>query len=94
MLEQGKEENIASAGVRRGRARLVGYGLDDSKGHIRYTQGQGIELFGGSVDAHAEMQRRALVIQKHLDDLGISLEGMTYDEFLLVKDLVDRLNDE
>lgn len=94
MHEQSKENNVASTSVREGRARLFGLGLDDTAGHFRYTNAEGVELFGGSDGAHAEMQRRALIIQKQLDDLGISLDRMTYEQYLVAKDIVDKVNAE
>lgn len=94
MHEQGRENNVAAPRVKRGRARLIGFGLDDAEGHVRYTRGQGMELYGGSEEAHADMQRRAQIIQSQIDALGISLDRMTYEEFLKVKAIVDRANAE
>ncbi|MCC8189780.1 MAG: hypothetical protein LIP77_03960 [Planctomycetes bacterium] len=83
-----------SARVRRGRAVLVGYGLDDAQGHVRYTRGGSFELYGGSRQIHEEMQRRARRIEDELDKLGISLDNMTYEQYLTVRDVVNRLNHE
>lgn len=80
--------------VRRGRAVLVGYGLDDDQGHIRYTKGNSFELFGGSDSAHGEMQRRAMQIQEEIARLGISLDGMTYEQYEMIRAVVDRVNCE
>lgn len=91
MQKQEKEEDVRSVRVKRGRARLVGYGLD-SDGQVRYTRGDGMELYGGSDKAHAEMQRRALIIREKLASLGISLDSMTYDQYLLAKGVVEGVN--
>lgn len=88
------DENPAPKRIRRGRAVLVGYGLDGEDGHIRYTQSNAIELFGGSDAAHGEMQKRAVMIQEELSRLGIALDGMTYEQFEVVKGIVDRVNCE
>lgn len=80
--------------VKRGRAVLRGYGLDDSHGHVRYTRGVNFELFGGSDEAHGEMQRQALRIQQEIDRLGISLDGMTYEQYEVLKDIVEQVNCE
>jgi hypothetical protein len=44
---------------RRGRARLVGVGLDARDGHVRMTDAEGLHLVGGSEATHARMQARA-----------------------------------
>lgn len=86
--------NLAPARIRRGRAVLVGYGLDDADGHVRYSRGQATELYGGSERAHQEMQERAQRIHEEIARLGISLEHMTYEQFLQVREIVDRVNCE
>lgn len=94
MCEQSRENYVASASVRRGRVRLFGRGLDNAGGHFHYTTSEGVELIGGSDSVHAEMQRRALIIQSQLDDLGISMESMTYEQYLVAKDIVAKVNAE
>lgn len=94
MQEQGKENHVVSPKIRQGRARLLGVGLDDASGHFRYTRTEGMELYGGSSDAHARMQRRAEVIRERLNDLGISLDHMTYEQYLVAKKIVDNINTE
>lgn len=78
--------------VKRGKAVLLGYGLDDSLGHVRYTRGNGFELFGGSEQAHREMQRQTSVILEESERLGISLDGMTYEQFETLRGIVERVN--
>lgn len=89
-----KNDPQTSPRVKRGRAVLLGYGLDDSQGHVRYTRGGCFQLFGGSGQVHDEMQRRALMIQEEMDRLGISFDGMTYEQFEVVRGIVDRVNCE
>ncbi len=91
MRKNFNSEEIAPVRVKRGRAVLVGYGLDND-GHFRYTRGETFELYGGSSVAHEEMQRRAMAIQDEIASLGISLEGMTYEQFQVVRGIVERAN--
>lgn len=94
MRKQQQNENYSPVRVKRGRAVLVGYGLDEGDGHIRYTRCGTVDLYGGSDNAHVEMQKRALFIQTEMDKLGISLDGMTYEQYQLVQDIVERANCE
>lgn len=94
LMRKYTDENPAPRRIKRGRAVLVGYGLDEGDGHIRYTRSNAVELFGGSDQAHDEMQKRAIMIQDELSRLGISLDGMTYEQFEVVKGIVDRVNCE
>ena len=80
--------------MKHGRAVLVGLGLDDADGHVRYTRGECFELYGGSESAHDEMQRRAKIIREEIARLGISLDRMTYEQFEMIRDLVERVNCE
>lgn len=89
-----KNDSQTPPRVKRGRALLLGYGLDDSQGHVRYTRGTCFELFGGSDQAHDEMQRQALRIQEEIDRLGFSLDGMTYEQFEVLRGIVERVNCE
>ncbi|MCD8351243.1 MAG: hypothetical protein LUC93_11605 [Planctomycetaceae bacterium] len=94
MRKKTNEDNFAAGRVKRGRAVLVGYGLDDSNGHVRYTRGAAFELYGGSDLAHGEMQKRAQIIEEEIAKLGISLDGMTYEQFQMVQDIVERVSCE
>ncbi len=85
---------LLSGRVRRGRAVVVGLGLDDAEGHVRYTRGESYHLYGGSEAAHEEMQRRARVIHEELSKRGISLERMTREQYEQLLDIVDRVNCE
>ncbi len=78
--------------MRRGRAVLVGYGLDGADGHVRYTRAGEAELYGGSDAAHARMQERAFRIQRELDARGILLDDMTYEQYQIAKTIVEAAN--
>lgn len=94
MRKQQQNESYPSARVNHGRAVLVGYGLDEDDGHIRYTRCGTMDLYGGSDKAHVEMQKRALLIQEEIAKLGITLDGMTYEQYQVVRDIVERANCE
>lgn len=94
MLRNQHNENCSAARVKRGRAVVIGYGLDDCGGHFRYTKSNGTELFGGSDRAHCEMQRRAARIQEEIDELGICLDQMTFEQFQQVREIVERVGGE
>lgn len=94
MRKLNHDEAVSHARTRRGRAVLIGYGLDDADGHVRITRGQAFELYGGSDAAHDEMQRRALMIREEAEALGISLERMTFEQYQVVQGIVHRVNSE
>ncbi len=94
MRKKTNDDSLTSGRVKRGHAVLLGYGLDNEDGHIRYTRGSAFELYGGSDSAHGEMQKRALLIQEEIAKLGISLDGMTYEQYQLVRGIVERVGCE
>lgn len=94
MRTQDNDQNLPTNRVRRGRAMVIGLGLDDSGGHVRYTRSDVFELWGGSEKAHADMQKYAARINQEIADLGISLERMTYAQYLQICAIVDRINEE
>ena len=63
------------------KAMILGLGLDNSDGHVRYTRGKNFHLFGGSQETHEEMQEKAIKINEHLDRRGKRLEDVTPKEF-------------
>jgi len=63
------------------KALLLGLGLDNKDGHVRYTHGENFHLFGGSQETHEEMQEKAIKINEHLDKRGKRLEDVTAKEF-------------
>lgn len=81
-------------GTGKGRAVLVGYGLDDAAGHTRYTRSNGYELYGGSETTHSAMQAKARKIQEELANLGYSLDSITCDQLEEVRRIVERISAE
>lgn len=93
MQTKNNDHNQSANRVRRGRVKVIGLGLDDAEGHIRYTRGDAFELIGGSEKAHSEMQKRALRIKAEIERLGITLERMSYEEYELIRAIIDRENE-
>lgn len=87
-------ENAVQRRDTRGRAVLCGYGAAADDGHVRYTNAGGAALYGGSEETHARMQARAMRIQRELDEQGICLDGMTYEQFQIAKAIVEKANRE
>jgi len=71
------------------KAVILGVGLDNSDGHVRYTRGKNFHLFGGSQETHEEMQEKAIKINEHLDRRGKRLEDVTPTEFREIAREVD-----
>ncbi len=92
MRTTNNDKNVPATRVTYGRAVVYGLGLDDDGGHTRYTKSDAYELYGGSEDAHREMQRRALVIREEMLRLGISLDCMSYDQYQELQDIIERVN--
>lgn len=90
MKTRNNDKNLSAGRVKQGRAVVVGFGLDDSGGHIRYTRGEAFELIGGSEEAHGEMQRRITLIREEIARRGICLDRMTYEQYQEIRDLVER----
>lgn len=78
----------------KGRAVLVGYGLDDVDGHVRFTRSSEYELLGGSETTHAAMQAKAREIQDRLGAMGYALDSITREQIDDVRRIVDAICDE
>ena len=89
MHEYGNRVDPVPETARRGQARLVGLGLDDSGGHVRFTVGDGFTLIGGSAGAHLEMQRRAEWILEEIRRRGFSLDCLTRAQYDELQDIVE-----
>lgn len=87
-------ENPVQRRNTRGHAVLYGIGADARDGHFRYTKADAVGLYGGSEQAHSRMQARALRIQRELEERGISLASMTFEQFQIAKAIVDKANNE
>ena len=94
MQTKKNDKDAPSTRARKGRAVVVGLGLDDDGGHVRYTRGDAFELIGGSESSHREMQTRALRIKDEISRLGISLESMTREQYDQIQRVIDRFNSE
>jgi len=68
--------------TRKGKAWLLGVGLDNRDGHTRITKGDNFALFGGSESTHAEMQEKAVKMNEHLKRRGKTLDTVSSKEFL------------
>jgi hypothetical protein len=60
---------------------LLGLGLDNEDGHVRYTKGPNFHLFGGSEDTHEEMQEKAVKFNEELGRREKRLEDVGKEEF-------------
>lgn len=94
MRNYSPNENAVQRCDTRGHAVLCGYGTDASDGHVRYTRAGSANLYGGSEQAHSRMQARAMRIQRELAECGISLDGMTYEQYQTAKAIVEKANCE
>ncbi len=65
---------------RRGRAVILGFGLD-ADGHARLTVGRDFRLAGGSEITHQAMLARAYAIQEELDRRGLSTRHITREQY-------------
>jgi hypothetical protein len=69
-----------SNGPKKGRAILLGVGLD-SDGHKRVTTGPNFALVGGSQETHEIMTEKAILINEKLASKGKALEEVSRQEF-------------
>ena len=69
-----------SSGPKKGRAILLGVGLD-SDGHKRITTGPSFALVGGSKETHEIMTEKAILITEKLASKGKALEEVSREEF-------------
>jgi hypothetical protein len=67
---------------------LVGLGLDNEDGHVRYTKGPNFRLFGGSEETHEEMQEKAVKFNEELKRREKRLEDVGKEEFREIADSV------
>lgn len=89
-----RDESAAQSRTGNGRAVLVGYGLDDSGGHLRVTRTDSTRLLGGSEATHAEMRSRADVILNELLRRGYRLDSITREQLAEVRRIVERVSAE
>ena len=75
-------------GRRNKKALLLGLGLDNDDGHVRYTKGPNFHLLGGSEDTHEEMQDKAIHFNEELKKRDKRLEDIGAEEFHEIADSV------
>lgn len=64
----------------KGKAWLLGLGLDNEDGHVRITRGENFQLFGGCKDTHEVMQEKAIKFNESLKKRGKQLEEISHEE--------------
>ena len=69
-----------SSGHKKGRAILLGVGLD-SDGHKRITTGPNFALVGGTKETHEVMTEKAILINEKLASKGKTLDQVSREEF-------------
>ena len=69
-------------------ALLLGLGLDNKDGHVRYTKGPNFHLFGGSQETHEEMQEKAVHFNEELKKRDKRLEDIDREEFHDIADTI------
>lgn len=94
MRARNSEKDLSQIRTRRGKAVLLGFGLDDSAGHVRYTHADDYELLGGSETTHESMQAMALKIRQELEKLGFSLDNLNREQLDEVRAIVERVSCE
>ena len=66
----------------RGKAVILGVGLDNDDHEVRITRGENFRLVGGSQETHATMQEKAIKLNEKLDQRGRRLEDVSREEFV------------
>ncbi len=67
---------------------LLGLGLDNEDGHVRYTKGENFRLFGGSQETHEEMQDKAIRFNEELKKRDKRLEDINREELGEIADSI------
>ncbi len=70
-----------SSNRNKGKAVMLGVGLDNQDGHKRVTTGDNFALFGGSKETHEEMTEKSIKINEKLSRRGKSLDNVSREEF-------------
>jgi hypothetical protein len=66
----------------RGKAMLLGLGLDNHDGHTRVTRGENFHLLGGSQETHEVMQDKCIRFNEKLQARGKRMGELARQEFL------------
>ena len=67
---------------------LLGLGLDNEDGHVRFTKGENFRLFGGSQETHEEMQDKAIRFNEELKKRDKRLEDINREELGEIADSI------
>ncbi len=67
--------------VHKKRSLLLGFGLDEDKGHKRFTKGENFYLFGGSKETHSQMQEKCVKFNEELKKRRKVLDDISKQEF-------------
>lgn len=73
---------------RKRKAMLLGLGLDNEDGHVRFTKGENFRLFGGSQETHEEMQDKAIRFNEELKKRDKRLEDINREELGEIADSI------
>ena len=65
----------------KGKAALLGLGLDNEDGHQRLTTGENFAIIGGSQDTHEFLQEKCVKFNESLKRRSKPLEAISPEEF-------------
>ncbi len=72
----------------KGKALLLGLGLDGKDEHLRVTKGDNFRLIGGSKETHEVMQEKAIKFNEELSKRGKELEECSKSELMDIAEQV------
>jgi hypothetical protein len=73
---------------------LVGLAVDGQDGHVRISSGKGYDLYQGSPESHAAMQRKAEEFMAVLEARGLTLDNISRDECASVLEEIGMVMEE
>lgn len=71
---------MAKRHSRRGRAKLIGFGLDEADGQIRITRGSHFRLLNGKAATHQAMQNKAQEFLRRVQQRGLTMDNISRGE--------------
>jgi len=83
------DEKKSKLRKRKGKAMLLGVGLDGKDGHTRITRGENFYLLGGSHETHGVMQEKAIRLNEHLKRRKKTLDDICPKEFAELAEKLD-----
>lgn len=66
----------------RGKAKILGLGLDNNDDQVRITRSKNFHLVGGSKETHGSMQEKCVKFDEKLESRGKELDELEKNEFL------------